>query len=113
MKLLISVALTAFIPLQAYAFCSEPSENIDFPDPPGSISRPSVPFCLSSYKYSGTHTCDQWEIDSYQRKIRDYVSELQTFMSEAYDAAKEAADFATEAEEYARCEADDVASQFK
>ncbi|QHG72056.1 hypothetical protein DQW09_09710 [Ensifer adhaerens] len=96
-----------------FAYCSEPSTTISLPDAPGSFSKPDVPHCLSDFRYSGGHTCSDWEISSYQDEVDSYIRKLNNYVSEAADAAKEAADFASEAEQYARCEAEEVATQHK
>lgn len=98
---------------QTWAYCYEPSVHFSPPDGPASYSRPSVPYCLNSYRFSGEHTCDQWEIDSYQRAVDEYVDQLQEYMNEAAEVAKKAVSFAEEVEEYARCEAEEVLSQHK
>jgi hypothetical protein len=64
------------------AFCSKPSMYNLAPSAP-SISRPSPPYCLSGYKYSGTHTCDEWETQSYINEINNYISELSDYAQEA------------------------------
>ena len=45
------------VPMNLYAYCSEPSAPYSKP------SKPSVPYCVN--EYSNTHTCDDWEIQSY------------------------------------------------
>ncbi|MDR7029824.1 hypothetical protein [Rhizobium rosettiformans] len=97
----------------AWAYCYEPSESFSPPEGPSSYSKPSVPYCLSSYRFSGEHTCEQWEIDSYQRDVEEYVDKLQVYMNEAAEVARQAATFAEEVETYARCEAEEVLSQHK
>lgn len=114
MKMVLWLTLIAALPTPAFAYCSEPyPPRVSLPDPPGSYSKPSVPYCLSSYSYSGRHSCDQWEIDAYKRAIDDYISKLNEFVNEAYDAAQAAIKFAKDAEAYAKCEASDVTSQHK
>lgn len=108
------VALVAVLtPFQAFAYCSEPYGRVTFPDAPGSYAKPSVPYCLSSYSYSGTHTCEEWEISSYQNDVESYVSKLQAYADESLEAARKAARLAQEAQDYAKCQADEVSSQHK
>lgn len=91
--------------------CSEPYTSLSLPSPPGSFSKPDVPYCLSSYRYSGSHSCEDWELSSYQSDVEEYVEKLQSYASEAADIARKAVNYAQEAEEYARCEAAEVANQ--
>ncbi|RVH29549.1 hypothetical protein CN211_24045 [Sinorhizobium meliloti] len=58
------------------------------------------PTAMSDFRYSGEHTCSDWEISSCQDEIDSYIRKLNNFVSEAADAAKGAADFAREAEQY-------------
>ena len=76
------------------------------PDAPGSFSRPSLPYCLNGYQYSGTHTCDKWEINNYVNEINDYISDLYRYAQEAQNFAQNAAQFAADAALYAECEAE-------
>lgn len=93
--------------------CSEPYASLSLPSAPGSFSKPDVPYCLSNYSFSGTHTCDDWEIDRYKQEVEDYVEKLQEYMNDAAEVASEAARFAEEAADYARCEAEEVSNQHK
>lgn len=93
--------------------CYEPSVYLSMPTAPSSLSKPDVPYCLQGFGYSGTHSCDDWEITSYQNEVEEYVHDLQDYMNEAIEVARKATAFAQEAEEYARCEAEEVASQHK
>lgn len=103
--------LVLFIGQSAFAYCSGPYDPDDPPDMPGSYSRPDVPYCLSSYSYSGKHTCSEWElrsyfdeVDEYQQKLRNYIREL-----EGYQAEVEA--YVEAAAAYAVCEFDEVVAQ--
>lgn len=107
------VSLFVLLSPPAWAFCSEPSTRITLPDAPGSYGKPRVPYCLSGFAYSGRHTCDSWEIDSYKRDVEEYVEKLQEYADEALRAAQQAARFARDAQDYAECEVKEVASQHK
>lgn len=107
------VSLFVLFSPSAWAFCSEPSAYITLPDAPSSFEKPRVPYCLSGFSYSGQHTCDSWEIDSYKRDVEEYVDKLQEYTDEALRAAQEAARFARDAEDYAACEVKEVVSQHK
>ncbi len=96
---------------QSQAYCSEPSFYQSAPDAPGSYSKPDVPYCLSTYSYSGTHTCDDWQINSYLDEVREYVRKLKNYADEANSFANTAIRFANEAVDYANCEAKEVNSQ--
>lgn len=111
-RILLSTALLLSMSSATLAYCSEPSASISLPDAP-SYSRPSVPYCLSNFRFSGEHTCGEWEINAYQRSVNQYIGELQEYMDEAASAARDAANYAEEAAEYARCEAEEVAGQHK
>lgn len=100
-------------PNSALAYCSEPYASVTLPSSPGSYKKPSVPYCLSGYKYSRTHTCEDWEITSYQEDVEEYLEELQDYANEAVAAANRAITFANNAKEYAKCESDDVLDELK
>lgn len=86
-----------FLPLEAFAWCSEPSA----PSAPSSFDEPDVPYCLTDYKYSGKHTCDSWEVDSYINDYDDYIRKLNTYVSEAFS-------FADDAQSFAKCKAEEA-----
>ena len=79
--------LALLAPLQARAFCSEPSA----PDPPWS-GPPSTPYCFN--EWDKTHTCDNWEIENWIDEINSYIDEMVTYANEANDFASGAVDFA-------------------
>ncbi len=95
-------------PTLALAFCSEPYARVTLPDAPGSIHRPSEPYCLSGYKFSKKHSCSDWEIRGYESEIEDYLNKLQAYANDAVDAANKAISFANDAKSYAKCESEDV-----
>lgn len=73
----------------ATAFCSDPSPPWSKPSPP------TTPYCVNTW--DNTHTCNDWEIDSYNRQVRAYRDEV-----EAYVAALQR--YVDDAVEYAKCE---------
>jgi hypothetical protein len=73
----------------ATAFCMEPSAPGFRPE------KPSVPWCVD--EYAGTHTCDEWEIDSYYAEISSYNSEVSDYVSQLNA-------YIDEAVAYAQCE---------
>ena len=101
---LISVASAA-------ARCSEPALYASPPDAPSSHRKPDVPFCLSTYSYTREHTCEDWELASYQREVSDYIDRLNDYLSEASDFAQQVNFYVSEVESYAHCEAKAVQSQ--
>ena len=91
------------------AFCSEPSSPFDsLPSPPSSLSKPTEPFCLSGYRFSGKHTCSNWELESYFSDVENYISDLKAFAAAANSYASEVIDYANEAVNYANCEISDL-----
>ncbi|WP_228866183.1 hypothetical protein [Roseibium aggregatum] len=108
---LLSAAALLMTVNSAFAFCSEPSLYESAPDAPGSFYKPDVPYCLSQYKWTSKHTCDQWEIDSYISDVNDYIRKLNDYADEARDFAEAATNFANDAIDYAECEAEDAKSQ--
>jgi hypothetical protein len=97
----------------AAAFCSEPSPPVSPPDAPSGFERPDPPFCLSGYRYTRTHDCDEWELNSYINDINEYISKLNRYVSGANDFANGAADFAQAASRYAKCERDEALSEIE
>ncbi|MEC8630585.1 MAG: hypothetical protein VXY73_10880 [Pseudomonadota bacterium] len=125
------IALTASTH-SALAYCSEPSfysSEPEFygstPSAPHSYQKPDVPYCLSSYSYSGTHTCEEYELEAYFEEVEEYINYLNNYYKEALDFAEEANDFAEQAIsfandvarhtndvlQYANCEAQEVKQQ--
>lgn len=104
--------LAAVLPGAAMAYCAEPSIYRTPPSPP-SYGRPSAPYCLSGFAFSGKHTCDEYEIDSYVSDVNRYIDELNDFVAEAAEFASSARLFAEEALTFARCEAEDIQIQRK
>jgi hypothetical protein len=97
----------------AFGYCSEPSFSSSSPDAPGSYEKPDVPYCLSSYKFGGKHTCEEYEIDAYYNEVEDYVRKLKEYVEEANTIASRARAFASDALDYAKCEAEEVTEQVK
>jgi len=116
----------------ALSFCSEPNffeSAPSFSSYPLSSAptyqKPSVPFCLSEYSWSGSHTCEAYEIDRYFDEVNAYIDALNSYLDEVRTYANEAREFANSAisffEEvdrfsqdalsFASCEADDARSQ--
>ncbi|WBU53597.1 hypothetical protein [Paracoccus sp. SCSIO 75233] len=126
------IGLIASAPTASFSYCSEPSVYASEPSfsgyepsAPSSFQKPDVPYCLSSYSYSGTHDCDEYELNAYFDEVEEYVEDLEDYYEEALIFAQEAIDYANEALafsndiqqfadevlDYANCEAEDVTTQ--
>ena len=97
-----SIMISFFIlPANVLAYCSNPTP----PDPPSTYLRPtkpSVPYCVNTY--SNTHTCDQWEIDSYNNDLERYKNDVEDYIRKLKGYVREANSFASETVDYANCE---------
>ena len=90
MKYLISSVLCLFLSVnQLMAWCSEPSVSYLY-----TPTKPSVPWCVN--EWNNTHTCDEWEIDSYYSDIEAYNNDVEDFIYQLNN-------YVDEAVEYARC----------
>ena len=82
-------AILILIPSLSYSYCYEPS-------PPWSKPiKPSVPWCVNEWNYS--HTCSDWEIESYYSDIRNYNYEVESYVNDLQN-------YLYDAEDYVRCE---------
>ncbi|MBL4541001.1 MAG: hypothetical protein JKP98_10455 [Rhodobacteraceae bacterium] len=104
------IALTSLFASSALAYCTEPLTFSHAPAPPSTYQKPTVPFCLSGYSFTGRHTCDSWEIDRFIAAVNNYIGNLNKYVNDAIDFANDAAEFAEEAARYARCEAEEARS---
>ena len=77
------------IPIQLHAFCSEPSTYLI-----STPSKPTVPWCVN--EFNNTHTCSEWEIDSYYNDLESYRDDSQEFIEDLNR-------YVDEAVEYAQC----------
>lgn len=73
----------------ALAWCSEPSPPMFKP------TKPTVPWCVN--EWDNTHTCDDWEIDSYNDEVRRYRRDVEDYVDDLQD-------YVNDAVEYANCE---------
>lgn len=96
----------------AGAFCSEPSFSGSPTDAPGTFEEPDVPYCLQDYRWSGRHSCEDYEIDAYQNDVDEFLRKLNSYTNEVVSFANEASNF-SEASSYARCKSDEVAGQLR
>jgi hypothetical protein len=77
----------------AFAYCMEPTAPYRKP------TKPTVPFCVN--EFTNTHTCDDWQIDTYN-------SEIDTFNFEYPRYVKALNLYLDEAVAYAQCELDSL-----
>ena len=87
MKIILAILL--FFPGLSYGYWYEPS-------PPWSKPiEPSVPWCVN--EWNNTHTCSDWEIESYYSDIRNYNYEVESYVNDLQN-------YLYDAEDYVRCE---------
>ena len=96
-RIIITLSLIIF-PINGYSWCSAPSEPYN--SVPYKPSPPSKPYCLNSYNNS----CDEWEIDNYNRQVRNYNSDLQDYQYEIERYVNELQNYVDKAMAYANCE---------
>lgn len=73
----------------SFAFCAEPSPPFSKPN------KPSTPYCIN--EWNNTHTCDDWQINSYNNEIEAYNRDVERYI-------RDLESYVSEAAEYARCE---------
>lgn len=112
MRFLLAIALVA-VSSEASAYCSEPTFWGQMPTPPGSYERPRVPYCLTTYRFSNTHTCSQWELDSYFDDVDDHAEDMQAYYDEVLAFARRVSRHVDEAFAYAECEVNEVSRQHR
>jgi hypothetical protein len=65
----------------AFGFCSQPMA------PTAYLSKPRKPFCATD------RSCEQWEVDMYRNRVRDYYSNLRQYANEVDQFYRDAADY--------------------
>ncbi len=90
---IVILILLMMIGTQAGAYCSEPSFYLSTP------YTPSVPHCVN--EWDNTHTCDEWEIESYYNDLESYSYEVGEFISALNS-------YVSEASEFAQCKANEL-----
>ena len=78
--------LLLLIPNLVMGYCSEPSAPYG-----GAPSKPSKPYCIN--EFSNTHTCDDWEIDSYNNALRSYKYDVERFVDNLQGYLRNAKDY--------------------
>lgn len=100
-RILCLAAIVLFSSTASAFYCSEPS-------PPGRYSKPTkpspptVPYCVN--EYTNTHTCEDWQINSYNREIESYNWQLRMYNSEVEDYIRKLESYVDDAIAYANCE---------
>ena len=133
-RILKCAALLSLCPGATLAYCGEPSFSGygpsfhgSAPAAPLTYQKPGVPFCLSSYRYTGEHDCGQWELDRYFQEVNDYIGDLEDYVAEANEFAadvrafaeeaiafaNQASVYAGEAYEFAVCAAEEIGGQHR
>jgi hypothetical protein len=109
----LSIMFLVLLSTKSLAYSSEASFSGSEPDAPGSYTEPNVPYCLEEYKWSGKHTCEEYEIQSHQNDVDEYMRKLRDYLSEVDDFTSLASSFAADAAEWAKCKANEINDQIK
>ena len=70
----------------ALAYCSDPSPPYSKP------TKPSAPYCVN--EYNNTHTCDDWQINSYNSELENYRNDVNRYIRELQSYVEDASDYA-------------------
>ena len=65
-------------------------------------TKPTVPFCVN--EIMNTHTCDDWEISSYNSEVSSYRSDVNFYIQQLKNYISDAELFLNESVAYAKCE---------
>ncbi len=95
----IAIALTT----TAFGYCFEPSAPRFSGYKP---TEPHTPFCIN--KFSNSHTCSEWEIDSYNREVESYNSQLRTYQWAVDSYVDDLNTYVDDAVTYAKWEISDL-----
>ena len=79
------IFLLLLMPSLSFSFCYEPSPPWSKP------SKPSVPWCIN--EWDNTHTCSDWEIDSYNNDVESYNYEVQSYVKDLQNYLYDAGDY--------------------
>jgi hypothetical protein len=102
MKFFLICAAIALFSTKLFAYCMEPNAS-NLPSVP--YNKPSPPYCLIDYKFTGKHSCSKFDLDIYIQKINSYIESLQLYTQEVKDYAIK---LVTKADDYAICEAKEI-----
>ncbi|MFC3683416.1 hypothetical protein [Hydrogenophaga luteola] len=89
----------------AQSFCMEPRP----PRVSVFVVEPSVPHCLSGYRFSGRHSCSRFDLDGYRNDVESYLRQMKEYAEESRAAALK---YANEAQEYAMCQANKAVEEY-
>ena len=103
-----ALVAAALVGGKAYAYCIQPSSHTLDTFPQIYATPPDQPFCMSTYRYTGKHNCDSWEIDNYFDEVKDYQTELELYLLEVERFMRDAAEMAQDAEEFAFCSLEEI-----
>ena len=93
-KIIIFLTISFFWGNYVYGFCYAPTAPSNW-DRPTKPTKPMVPFCVN--EWNNTHTCSDWEIESYYSDIRNYNYEVESYVNDLQN-------YLYDAEDYVRCE---------
>lgn len=103
---LLGIAIVLFS-AKLFAYCMEPSVS-NFPSVP--YNKPSLPYCLLDYEFTGKHSCSKLDIDIYIQEINSYIQDLQFYTKEVKEYAIKLVE---NANDYAICEAEEAKKSLK
>lgn len=102
MKFLVKFATVVMIismTSNAFGYCSDPDTPSFYGTKP---SEPYAPYCVNTF--SKTHTCNDWEIDSYNRDVETYNMQLRAYQRAVEDYINDLNGYVDDAVAYAECE---------
>lgn len=94
-------------PPLAGAFCTDPIAP-SFQYFSGKPTPPIVPYCVD--QYSNTHTCNDWEIQTYNADIDRFNQELEAYVAEIRRYARDIDSYYDAASAHVRCLIDEVSN---
>lgn len=86
LSVLTGIALLTFSN-NSIAFCVEPTPPFSKPN------KPTTPYCVN--EWDNTHTCEQWELDSFNREVEIYNRNVEIYINDLESYVSEAADYAS------------------
>lgn len=110
-RLCAAIGLVLLSAQHAQPYCAKPSASLffDFPEPP--TVRPTAPYCLLDFKYSGTHSCDEWEIDAYLNELETYRLRLVRYLNDVQEFVNTTDEMADQARRFADCSMKEALSE--
>lgn len=102
-RLVVGGVIALVLSTSAFGYCMEPMTPRFSGYKP---TEPNTPFCIN--KLSNTHTCSEWEIDSYNREVESYNSQLRTYQWAVDSYVDQLNAYVDDAVAYAKCEISDL-----